>query len=263
MAEHRLSGPVLGVAWDGTGLGRDGTLWGGEFLAVADSGVARVAYWRPFPLPGGERGVKEPRRAALGLLWELLGADAVEALPAEVRHSFEPSELRILMQLLERGVCCPRTTSVGRLFDAVASLIGLRQRSRFEGDAAMTLEAACMDLDSAEEYAVSMNGHCLDWAPLVRQVLEEVRSGVSPGRAALRFHNALASAVVTVAIGRGVADVVLRGGCFQNRRLTETVVGRLRAAGFTPYWQEQPPPNNGGIALGQVFAHRLGLAGKV
>lgn len=263
MAEQGLNGPVLGVAWDGTGLGPDGTLWGGEFLKVGESGVVRIAHWRPFPLPGGERGVEEPRRAALGLLWELLGADAVEVLPDDVRRSFEPAELRVLLHSLERGVCCPRTSSVGRLFDAVASLTGLRQRSRFEGDAAMALEAACMDLHSGEQYDATMNGNLLDWAPLVWQVLEDIRSGVPRGRVALRFHNTLAAAVVTVANGCGLGRVVLSGGCFQNRRLTETVVKRLRETGFTPYWQERVPPNDGGIALGQVFAHRLGLAGKV
>jgi hydrogenase maturation protein HypF len=152
MAENQLDGPVLGIAWDGTGWGPDGTIWGGESLWVTNSGYRRFASLRPFPLPGGERAMREPRRAALGLLWELWGpkALAMDRLPPVA--SFTPAELRVVRAALERGVNCPRTSSMGRLFDAVSSLSGLRQLMSFEGQAAMELESTLDPDDSGAPY---------------------------------------------------------------------------------------------------------------
>ena len=142
MAENELEGPVLGVSWDGTGYGTDGTIWGGEFLLTDETSFTRVAHLRQFSLPGGEAAIKEPRRTALGLLYALLGAQAFLRHDLFPVRSFTASELAVLRQMLERGVQCPVTSSAGRLFDAVASLVGLRQRVRFEGQAAMELEFA-------------------------------------------------------------------------------------------------------------------------
>lgn len=254
MAENELDPPVLGVAWDGTGWGPDGTVWGGEFLRVADGGFERSAHLRTFGLPGGEKAVVEPRRAALGVLFEMFGS----GLPGDLApvRSFERGELAILLAMLGKGLRTPRTSSAGRLFDAAASLLGLRQRCTFEGQAAMDLEFLAEDRETDGHY----DGAGEDWEPLMRAILDDLRRGVPAGRIAARFHNSLAETIVQVARRLGDERVVLSGGCFQNRVLTERAVRRLREEGFRPYWHQRVPPNDGGIALGQLAALRPSAA---
>ena len=266
MAENQLTGPVLGVAWDGTGDGRDGTVWGGEFLRVEDGGFARVASLRPFRLPGGERAVREPRRAALGLLFAMLGPAA--ATSTALSDAFTPGEQALMVRALMAGLNAPVTTSAGRLFDAVAALLGVRYHSTFEGQAAMALEAA-IDLAETGGYPVRLDDDAarfaivptwqvpscvVDWEPMITAMLQDVAARVDAGVIAARVHNTLADAVVTVARRVGEPRVVLSGGCFQNRALMERTVAGLRAAGFRPYWHQRVPPNDGGIALGQIAA---------
>jgi hydrogenase maturation protein HypF len=274
MAENEIEPPALGVSWDGTGYGLDGTIWGGEFFLVTDKNVERVAHLRPFRLPGGDAAVKEPRRVALGLLHEMSG-DAVFArkdLPPVA--AFTKTELAALKTMLAKNLNSPVTSSMGRLFDAVASLINLRQQMRFEGQAAMELEFALdgIEMDECYEMRIVARGDArptttrnsalrtphsafvLDWSPLVEAVLSDVQKGVAIGRISAKFHNALAEAVATVSKKTGGQRVVLSGGCFQNRYLTERTVRLLQAEGFQPYWHQRVPPNDGGIALGQVVA---------
>ncbi len=142
MAENEIEPPALGVSWDGTGYGLDGTIWGGEFIAVISGSARRVASFRAFPLPGGDRAVREPRRTALALLCEVFGDAAWEMEDVSTIAAFSQAERRILRAMIERGVNAPRTSSVGRLFDAAASIAGLRHHVRFEGQAAMALEFA-------------------------------------------------------------------------------------------------------------------------
>ncbi|HEX5746293.1 MAG TPA: carbamoyltransferase HypF [Archangium sp.] len=250
MAEHGLSGPVLGLAWDGAGLGTDGTLWGGEALVVEGAGFRRVAHVRPFSLPGGERALREPRRAALGLLYEVEGAGAVEHL----REAFAAREGEVLLTMLERGVQSPRTTSMGRLFDAVAALSGIRARAGFEGQAAMALEYAAGE-GEAEPYPLPLGDGApavADWEPLIRELLADRKRGVPPPIMAARFHAALAVLAESIAVRVGLPRVVLSGGCFQNPRLLRDVQARLRARGFEVFSPRQYPPNDGGLSLGQV-----------
>jgi hydrogenase maturation protein HypF len=262
MAENELDEPVLGVSWDGTGFGLDGTVWGGEFLRVAEGGFTRAAHLGTFVLPGGDQAVKEPRRAALGLLHAVFGDDAFGMADLAVLAAFTPRELKVLRQMMTRGLNVPMTSSAGRLFDAVASICGLRQRVRFEGQAAMELESAGAGLDTAEAYPFACRvplgspdaPMIVDWAPLVHALLDDVRSGVAIGPISARFHNALAEMIVAVARHVGEPRVALSGGCFQNRYLTERAVTRLGAEGFRPYWHQRIPPNDGGIALGQIVA---------
>ena len=256
MAENELGGPVLGVSWDGTGYGTDGTIWGGEFLLTDETSFTRVAHLRQFSLPGGEAAIKEPRRTALGLLYVLMGPQAFLRHDLFPVRSFTDNELAVLRQMIERGVQSPVTSSVGRLFDAVASLVGLRQRVRFEGQAAMELECA---LESGHNDAYDLaikegTPMIVDWEPMVLKLLQDVTKGAAIGTMAALFHNALVEAIVEVAQKVGQQKVVLTGGCFQNRYLTERAVHRLREAGFRPYWHQRVPPNDGGIALGQVAA---------
>jgi hydrogenase maturation protein HypF len=260
MAENELEGSVLGVSWDGTGYGTDGTIWGGEFLLTDETSFARVAHWRQFGLPGGEAAIKEPRRVGLGLLFALLGAQAFERQDLFPVRSFSDSELPVLRQMLERGLQSPVTSSVGRLFDAVASLVGLRQRVRFEGQAAMELEFS-IESDHDEAYPLALReGRPLivDWEPMIHRILQDLEQGATIGVVAALFHNTLVEAIVQVARKVQQSRIVLTGGCFQNRYLTERAVRRLREAGFKPYWHQRVPPNDGGIALGQIAAAMRG-----
>ena len=262
MAENELDEPVLGVSWDGTGFGLDGTVWGGEFLRAGEGGFRRAAHLRTFTLPGGDRAVKEPRRAALGLLYAAFGEAVFRMTDLATVAAFTPRELRVLARMMDRSVNAPTTSSAGRLFDAVASMAGLRQVAHFEGQAAMELEWAAAGIETAEPYPVACRlpedapdgPIVVDWEPLLSAVLDDVRAGAEAGWISARFHHALAEMIVEVARRVGERRVVLTGGCFQNRYLTERAVTRLREEGFRPYWHQRIPPNDGGIALGQLVA---------
>jgi len=257
MAENQLAGPLLGVAWDGTGYGPDGTVWGGEFFRVTPAACRRVAHLRTFRLPGGEQAVREPRRSALGLLFALFGEGAFARPELPPVAAFPAAERPLLGQMLARGLNSPLTSSVGRLFDAVAALLDLRQRTNFEGQSAMELEWAAEGSSPEELYPLPVadgSPRLLDWGPLLTALLADLAAGRPRAEIAGRFHNSLAEAVVRVAEIVGEARVLLSGGCFQNRLLTERTVARLRAAGFQPYWHQRVPPNDGGIALGQLVA---------
>jgi hydrogenase maturation protein HypF len=272
MAENEIAPPALGVSWDGMGYGTDGTIWGGEFFLVTNESIERVAHLRPFRLPGGDKAVKEPRRTALGLVHELssVQSDLLMQVHQKVAGAFSPRELAMLKTMLAKKLNSPVTTSVGRLFDAVASLINLRQQIRFEGQAAMELEFALDGVNTGEAYPLPIEKPAgttdkseignrkseiiLDWSPMIEAILVDVQQGVSVGIISAKFHNALMEGIVAVAKRVGQDRVVLSGGCFQNRYLTERVVRRLQAEGFRPYWHQRVPPNDGGIALGQVVA---------
>jgi hydrogenase maturation protein HypF len=258
MAENQVAAPALGISWDGSGYGPDETVWGGEFLRITEAGFERVAHLRTFRLPGGEKAVKEPRRVALSILRETYGANLRECGAVAVLLAFSTEERRLLDEMLERGIRSPRTSSAGRLFDAVASIIGLRQVCRFEGQAAMELEFLTYQIETDASYQFDLNHGAdrrgINWAQMVRGIVRDVQDGASQGVIAAKFHNTLVEMMVQVAQSCGEEKIVLSGGCFQNRYLTERAVNRLREAGFRPYWHQRVPPNDGGIALGQVAA---------
>ena len=264
MAENELEPPVLGVAWDGTGYGLDGTIWGGEFLLVTETSIQRRAHLRPFPLPGGEQAIKEPRRIALGLLREIFGEDAFASATWPPGMAFSDSELAVLKIMLREGLNSPLTSSVGRLFDAVAALADLRQRVFFEGQAAMELEFSMEGIETDEAYSFKLADSggpddapfILDWQPVVESVLADLKRGLPAGEISTKFHNALVEAIIGAARRVGQRQVALTGGCFQNRYLTERAVRRLEQEGFRAYWHQRVPPNDGGIALGQILAAR-------
>jgi hydrogenase maturation protein HypF len=211
--------------------------------------------------------VKEPRRAALGLLHELGTAqtDVLLHLHHQLAGRFRPAERAALEMALMRSLNSPGCSSVGRLFDAVAALTGLRQESRFEGQAAMELEFVLDGIETDEHYDLHLvTGYAptLDWSPMILGIGRDLVCGVALGEISAKFHNALAEAIVRVAQHVDCPRVALSGGCFQNRYLTERVVRRLREEGFQPYWHQRVPPNDGGIALGQVVAARRELAAR-
>lgn len=258
MAEHHLVGRVLGVAWDGTGYGPDGTVWGGEFLLTGNGTYRRAATFRSFPLPGGDKAAREPRRTAIGLLYELFGGAVFEREDLAPVRSFSAAERHLLRQAVTRPVLAPRTSSVGRLFDAVASLLDLFQRTNFEGQAAMAMEHVADGIANGGVYPYEIAPRpgdlCLqiDWAPMIRAILAE--SGVTPALISGKFHNTLAHIVVDIARRVGEPRVLLTGGCYQNALLLERTARLLRAEGFQPVWHQRIPPNDGGIALGQLYA---------
>ena len=242
-AENHVEGPYLGISWDGTGYGLDGAIWGGEFFRVQGKRYERVAHLRPFGLPGGDAAVRQGWRSAASLMYEVLGKKQVllESKGTAV------SEARIVY-MLDRGVNVVPTTSVGRLFDAVASIVGVARENRFEGHAAMLLENEIGTLRTEEAYPLSSG----DWAPLVSGVTQDSRAGVPVSRIAARFHNALVNWIVEVAEQVKEKQIVLSGGVFQNRYLTERAAAVLESRGFVVYTHRQVPPNDGGIALGQA-----------
>ncbi|MBL8221485.1 MAG: carbamoyltransferase HypF [Bryobacterales bacterium] len=243
IAEHGIEEPVLGVSWDGTGFGTDRTIWGGEFLVVEHGVCERVAHLRPFPLPGGDRAVLDPRRAAYGLLFALRGPVGLDA----------PQPI---LRMLATGFNSPMTSSAGRLFDAVSSLLHLSMYNSFEGQAAMQLEFAIGADPQRAVYPFPLVGTVLDWGPMVEALLRDRDGGVQAGVIAARFHRTLVEGIVSVARQEGIPRVALTGGCFQNKWLAERAITRLREEGFSVYWQQQVPPNDGGLALGQIWSTR-------
>jgi hydrogenase maturation protein HypF len=265
MTENELQPPVLGVSWDGTGYGLDETVWGGEFFLVKQESWERVAHLRQFPLPGGDKAVKEPRRTAIGLLFALLGEAAFYMKALAPFAAFSAAELSSLRTMLSRRINSPLTSSAGRLFDAISALVNRRQFVRFEGQAAMDLEFALADLETNDHYPLPLvpgnsalrtphSAFVVDWGPLVKVVLQDVHHQVPAAEISAKFHNALVEAILSVARHFGVERIVLSGGCFQNCYLTERAIQRLREEGFRPYWHQRIPPNDGGIALGQLAA---------
>lgn len=262
MVEHGITGEVLGVVWDGAGYGMDGSLWGGEFLAVTYGDYRRVAHLHPFPLPGGEQAAREPRRAALAVRWETFGVQP-GGVGVEQDHAWKQQE-PLLVAMLAKRTHSPITTSMGRLFDAVASMLGLCQVATFEGQAAIALEQAAMRASASvqrkdEAYPIAVNSEgsgsqrwIADWRPMIKQIADDLSHGTERSLIAYRFHRALAELIGQMAERVGLRQVVLTGGCFQNALLVDLARERLESAGFIALTHRQVPANDGGLALGQA-----------
>lgn len=264
MAEHGL-GPaerVIGFAFDGTGYGPDGAIWGGEVLVAGYRGYERAAHLSYVPLPGGDATIHHPCRAALAHLWAaglpwLAELAPVRAVGADGR--------RVLQRQLERGFGCVPTSSMGRLFDAVSSLVGLRQAVSYEGQAAIELEAAAdAHLEEARRYRLVAAGGVIDPAPLLAGVVGDLAAGWSRGPIAAGFHRAVADCIVATAdelvAATGITTVALSGGVFQNLLLVRLVRAGLAGRGWRILTHRLVPPNDGGIALGQLVAAGIGGA---
>lgn len=256
MAEHDLEGPVLGVVWDGTGFGPDKTIWGGEFLIADRNSWMRAGTFRKILLPGGNRAIKEPRRSAIGLLYEILGERVFDRTDVASIQAFTKSERRIIRRMLNQTINTHSTTSSGRLFDAVASILEIKQKISFEGQAAMALEFLISQTDSmgVYPYKIYRNGslQMVDWEPLILEILEDLNS-LNVAEISVKFHNTLSDIIVEMAKLVGREKVVLSGGCFQNVYLSEKTINNLSKDGFQVYWHQQIPPNDGGISAGQLF----------
>jgi hydrogenase maturation protein HypF len=252
MCEHRwLDRKVLGVAWDGTGLGPDGTIWGGEFLVTSAASFERVASFQPFFLPGGEAAISDVRRTAAAIL--LAGNEGSETELAN-ELAMTVREIVQIRRLLQPALS-PRTTSCGRLFDAAACLILGQRRSDFEGHAAMCLEAAC-DPATHDAYAFVVEGHLphrIDWRPVFQAIRSDRRRGLPSGVMAMKFHRGLSNLIRDVSQRHSSLPVVLQGGVFQNRVLIELIAGSWPGDGPPLGMPGRIPPNDGGLAIGQVI----------
>ncbi|MBN2225679.1 MAG: carbamoyltransferase HypF [Deltaproteobacteria bacterium] len=258
MAENGVSGNVIGVALDGTGYGNDGTIWGGEFLVADRVGFVRAGHLASFTLPGGEAAVREPRRTAASLIKSAYGQQwrgVVEKLGLVPEYGVKEA----FMSMVERGINSPVTTSMGRVFDGVAAILGLRGSVNFEGQAAMELEACAVGgRGNVLPFEITQKGRTviLDLNGTIRGIVEGMGAGMSPGDLAAAFH-----ATLVGAIGQMVGEIrdktkinraALSGGCFQNRILLTGVLDLLEAMGFEVLIHHRVPTNDGGIALGQA-----------
>ncbi|SNR81555.1 carbamoyltransferase HypF [Blastococcus mobilis] len=259
LVEHGRTGPVLGIAFDGLGLGPDGSLWGGEFLLADLTGFDRVASLARAVLPGGDAAVREPWRTALSWVHRGLG----EETAAELGPALDPRWAAVLS--LVRSGRQPETSSVGRLFDAVAALLGVRARISYEGQAAVELEALARTGDATTAYPMGMAGDLLDPAPALRAVLAARAAGVPVADIAAGFHVGLATSAGQLAIrladAHGVDTVALTGGVFQNVLLTDLLARHLRRAGLEVLLHKSLPCNDGGISAGQAAVAAAVLQG--
>jgi hydrogenase maturation protein HypF len=266
MAEHGLPGPVLALAWDGTGLGTDGASWGGELLFARYDGFERLATFRPVALAGSDRAIREPWRVALAALDDAFGGDPpLAALP--LFGAVPARDVATVRRMIATGLNAPPAHGAGRLFDAVGAIALSRPASRFEGQVAMALDAAADEAETGRyPFALDLDAAPwqLDWRPLVTAAVADLLAGAAAGSVSTRFHRALATAaaelVRAAAARRGRFPVVLTGGVFQNARLAGLVAGEL-SPGFEVYLHGQVPPGDGGIALGQAAVAAAAMQG--
>lgn len=255
MAEHQLTDSVLGVAFDGTGFGVEQTIWGGEFLIADLVEFERFAHLRTTSIAGGDAAVRAPWRAARAYLFDAFDRNIPPSL--SWHNSIPEASVRMLDTLLTGNLQTFQTSSCGRLFDAVASLLNLRQVVSFEGQAAMALEEIADSAEGFYDFAIEGRGSCqVDMRPMIRQIINDVERKVTAGTIAARFHNTLIAVIVDVCVRMrmetDLARVCLSGGCFQNARLLEGSVRALRSCGFEVFFPQQVPCNDGGISLGQA-----------
>lgn len=257
MVDNKLLPPFFSLAWDGTGLGDDITIWGGEAFLATEVGISRIASLYPFLLPGGEKAIREPRRTMFGLFHSIFGDKIPPLYDAWLHESFTKEELAILAVALKKKINTPICSSMGRLFDAVSALLGFCMVSNFEGQAALLLEtvayqAATKGIVYAMPIVKEKDLFLLDWRQMIKQIFKDKIQGVLLADIAMAFHETLARGIVELAEIADKETVLLTGGVMQNRLLVEKAVSYLKAAGFKPYIHHDIPPNDGGIAVGQL-----------
>jgi hydrogenase maturation protein HypF len=273
VAEHGITEPVLGLAFDGSGWGPDGTSWGGEFLIVDGADWTRLATFRPVPLPGGEQAIRDVWRVAFAAIHDAFGGDEGRALARRlpVLAAIPGSTLATVARMLETRVATIGARGIGRWFDAIGALVLGLPRAGFDGHVAIALEEAAVPAEGVPGYPVDLSAGVvgpgaptleIDLRPTVRALVSELMSGVVPGVVAARFHQTVVDASASVAAGildaTGIETVVLAGGSFQNRILERGLAARLGSARVVT--AREVPVNDGGLALGQAWGAVLALA---
>jgi hydrogenase maturation protein HypF len=259
MAEHKLEGAVIGLSFDGTGYGTDGTVWGGEILLTQLDRFERIGYLSPAALPGGAAAIKEPWRMAVSYLYTTFGNE-FRNLNLPLFAEIDSLKINTMVEMIDKGLNCPLTSSLGRLFDGVAAIVGIRNRVNFEGQAAMELEMLASD-DSEAAYDTEWvtEGHAkrILIAPIVRGIVRDIQKGVPAPRISANFHHSLirlfSDVCEDVRRQNGLERVVLSGGVFQNSILLAGLSKALAGRGFEVFSHEKVPTNDGGIALGQAI----------
>jgi len=285
MADNGLDFPVIGVAFDGTGMGADGNIWGGEFLVADYRNFRRAGHLEYLPLPGGDAAVKRPRRTAIGYILTLLGEDALNAVIATLNgvkgkqsqlasiEQVTEVEVEVIKRQIERKINSPLTSSMGRLFDAISALLGIREEIDYEGQAAVELEMAAhsyviarrVSEEAISDVRESYPFHIVEdegikivrLKDLLSAVIEDLHQGISKGRISGKFHNTVARMINEMcrlmAVETSITQVALSGGVFQNRLLLRKTVSLLESDGFQVFTNRQVPCNDGGISLGQAI----------
>ena len=247
---------VIGFAFDGTGYGPDKTIWGGEVLTVSYRGFERAYHLLPFKLPGGDKAVKEPGRTALSLLYETFGDETTgtDAL------AMDNKERSFYLDMIRKNVNSPSTSSMGRLFDGVAAILGCSHKTSYHAQAAIELEQLALKSDETASYPFSLQGGTIDYRPIIEMLVTDLRQGVARAVIAGKFHNTIVKIIVFTAEilrkEKKTSLVALSGGVFQNAIILEKACTRLQKQGFTPLIHQLLPPNDGGISLGQAVASR-------
>ncbi len=253
LAENEMDETVIGFSYDGTGLGDDGNIWGGEVLLCGLASYSRAFHLQYLPLPGGDSAVHEPWKMALSALYETYG-ESLSTLPLPFLQNIDPEKIKIVLQMIQENINTPLTSSMGRLFDTVSALLGLCTTASFDAEAPMRLEAV-LEQGIQDYYPVSI-AESIDTTPVIRGVAEDIQKGIAPGVISARFHNTIIRLTGTAAeILRqqtGISACALSGGVFMNEYLMEGCKNTLERKGFTVLTHAKVPSNDGGIALGQL-----------
>jgi len=258
MAENNVKEKVIGVAYDGTGYGDDGNVWGGEFLLCDLKKYSRAGHLKYYPLPGGDKAIMEPWRMAYSYLYSIYGPKA-KTLDIDFSYRMDGNSLSIIEKMIDKNINSPLTSSCGRLFDAVSSLIGIRDEISYEGQAAMELESFCAS-GITERYKFSIykeeEKFIIDPQEIFIDIIKDLKKGLDKKVMAAKFHNTVAEFTVElcgkIRENTGINEIALSGGVFQNKYLTEKVILSLEEKGFKVYIQRKVPSNDGGISLGQA-----------
>ncbi|MFH1075506.1 MAG: carbamoyltransferase HypF [Pseudomonadota bacterium] len=264
MAEHQLEGEVLGLAFDGTGYGEDGSIWGGEVLISRLHSFQRIAHLAVVPMPGGDAAIKEPWRMAISYLYDTFG-DNMYDLGIPLLSQIDRTAIKIVIEMIKKEINSPITSSLGRLFDGIAAITGLRTHVNFEGEAAMELEMA-MDNNSSESYEYDWknenNVRVIQLSPIIKGVVRDVISGMAVSRISSRFHmtliNLFSALCEELRDSTHLDRVALSGGCFQNLALLSGMTAALERRGFQVFSNTQVPANDGGVSLGQAVVATKG-----
>lgn len=246
MAENRLNGDVIGVCFDGLGYGEDGKFWGGEFFVANYKEYRRMFHFDYIPMPGGEAAIREPWRMEVAYLYAVFGRDYFER---------ENKEVQLILKLIDSKINSPEISSVGRLFDGVSSMVGIRKKVDFEAQAAIELQNVA-DKEQIGEYQFDIRDSIIDWRKIIREVEKDKKDGVDTSTISGKFHNTIAKVILEICNilrdDTGINDVVLSGGVFQNALLLEKTNTLLRSLDFNLYTHQKVACNDSGISLGQA-----------